>query len=116
MSQGAWQADDWHSLWLWLWEAYVGGMFVAVAARVLMLDHRFPGNVSVTVTALAGIVVCVLAFGRRIIRADEFDWRSALFLAAIIGLWVIALSASRWRRPSNRNWITTPRQPSGTSS
>jgi hypothetical protein len=92
MSQGAWQADDWHSR--WLWEACVRGMCVAVAAGVVMLDHRFPGNVSVTVTALAGIVVCVLAFGRRIIRADEFDWRSALFLAAVIGLWVIALSAS----------------------
>ena len=84
------QGDDWH----WLWEAYVAGMCVAAAAAVVMLDHRFPGNVPVAVTALAGIVVCVLAFGRRVIRADEFGWRTALFLAAVIGLWVLALSAS----------------------
>ena len=84
------RGDDWH----WLWEAYVAGMCVAAAAAVVMLDHRFPGNVPVAVTALAGIVVCVLAFGRRVIRADEFGWRTALFLAAVIGLWVLALSAS----------------------
>jgi hypothetical protein len=48
------QGDDWH----WLWEAYVAGMCVAAAAAVVMLDHRFPGNVPVAVTALAGIVVC----------------------------------------------------------
>src|ERR1700736_3283729 len=84
------RASDWH----WLWEAYVAGMCVAAAAAVVMLDHRFPGNVPVAVTALAGIVVCVLAFGRRVIRADEFGWRTALFLAGVIGLWVLALSAS----------------------
>ncbi len=89
------RASDWH----WLWEAYVAGMCVAAAAAVVMLDHRFPGNVPVAVTALAGIVVCVLAFGRRVIRADEFGWRTALFLAAVIGLWVLALSASSWRWP-----------------
>jgi signal transduction histidine kinase len=59
-----------------------------------MLDHRFPGNVPVAVTALAGMVVCVLVFGRRVIYADEFDWRTPLFLAAVIGLWVVALTAS----------------------
>jgi signal transduction histidine kinase len=84
------QADDWH----WLWEAYVAGMCVAAAAGVVMLDHRFPGNVPIAVTALAGIVGCVLAFGRRVIRAKNLSWRTALFLAAVIGLWIIALSAS----------------------
>jgi len=82
--------DDWH----WLWEAYVAGMCAAACVGVVMLNHRFPGNVPVAVTGLAGIVVCVLAFGRRVIRADEFGWRTALFLAAVIGLWVLALSAS----------------------
>jgi signal transduction histidine kinase len=81
---------DWH----WLWEAYVVGMCVAAAAGVVMLDHRLPGNVPVAITALAGIVGCVLAFGRRVIRADEFDWRSVLFLTTVIGLWILALSAS----------------------
>jgi signal transduction histidine kinase len=84
------QADDWH----WLWEAYVAGMCVAAAAGVVMLDHRFPGNVPIAVAGLAGIVVCVLAFGRRVIRAKTFGWRTALFLAAVIGLWILALSAS----------------------
>src|SRR3982075_3713584 len=82
--------DDWH----WLWEAYVAGMCAAACVGVVMLNHRFPGNVPVAVTGLAGIVVCVLAVGRRVIRADEFGWRTALFLAAVIGLWVLALSAS----------------------
>jgi signal transduction histidine kinase len=81
---------DWH----WLWETYVVGMCVAAAAGVVTLDHRLPGNVPVALTALAGIVGCVLAFGRRVIRADEFDWRSVLFLTTVIGLWILALSAS----------------------
>jgi signal transduction histidine kinase len=81
---------DWH----WLWETYVVGMCVAAAAGVVMLDHRLPGNVPVALTALAGIVACVLAFGRRVIRSDEFDWRSVLFLTTVIGLWILALSAS----------------------
>jgi signal transduction histidine kinase len=81
---------DWH----WLWEAYVVGMCVAAAAGVVMLHHRFGGNIPVALTALAGIVVCVLAFGRPVIRSGEFDWRSVLFLTTVIGLWILALSAS----------------------
>ncbi len=84
------RSGEWH----WLWDAYVVGMCAAAAAGVVMLDHRFPGNVPVALTALAGIVVCVLAFGRRVIRAGEFDWRTLLFLTTVIGLWVVALSAS----------------------
>jgi len=53
------QADDWH----WLWEAYVAGMCVAAAAGVVMLDHRFPGNVPIAVTALAGIVWILFGTG-----------------------------------------------------
>lgn len=84
------RSGEWH----WLWDAYIVGMCAAAAAGVVMLDHRFPGNVPVALTALAGIVVCVLAFRRRVIRGGEFDWRSLLFLAVVIGLWVVALSAS----------------------
>jgi signal transduction histidine kinase len=84
------RSGEWH----WLWDAYVFGMCAAAAAGVVMLDHRFSGNVPVALTALAGIVVCVLAFGRRVIRGGEFDWRTLLFLATVIGLWVVALSSS----------------------
>jgi len=84
------RSGEWH----WLWDAYVVGMCAAAATGVVMLDHRFPGNVPAALSALAGIVVCVLAFGRRVIRGGEFDWRTLLFLATVIGLWVVALSAS----------------------
>jgi signal transduction histidine kinase len=60
----------------------------------VMLHHRFGGNIGVALAALAGIVVCVLAFGRPVIRSGEFDWRSVLFLTTVIGLWILALSAS----------------------
>jgi signal transduction histidine kinase len=84
------RSGEWH----WLWDAYVFGMCAAAAAGVVMLDDRSPGNVPVAVTALAGIVVCVIAFGRHVIRGGEFDWRTLLFLATVIGLWVVALAAS----------------------
>jgi signal transduction histidine kinase len=84
------RSGEWH----WLWDAYVLGICAAAAAGVVMLDERFPSNVPVALTALAGIVVCVFAFGRRVIRGGEFDWRTLLFLATVIGLWVVALSAS----------------------
>jgi signal transduction histidine kinase len=84
------RSGEWH----WLWDAYVVGMCAAAAAGVVMLDQRFPGNMPLAVTALAGIVVCVLAFRRRVIHAGEFDWRTLPFLATVIGLWIVALSAS----------------------
>jgi signal transduction histidine kinase len=84
------RSGEWH----WLWDAYVFGMCATAAAGVVMLDDRFPANVPVALTALAGIVVCVLAFGRRVIRENEFSWGTVLFLAVVIGLWVVALSAS----------------------
>jgi signal transduction histidine kinase len=90
MSAGARRADDWH----WLWETYVVGLCAAACVGVLMLNHRFPGNVPVAVAALIGMALCVLVFGRGIIRAAEPSWRSAVFLVAVIGLWVVALSAS----------------------
>jgi signal transduction histidine kinase len=90
MSAGARQADDWH----WLWETYVVGLCAAACVGVVMLNHRFPGNVPVAVAALIGMALCVLVFGRGIIRAAEPSWRAAVFLAAVIGLWIVALSAS----------------------
>jgi signal transduction histidine kinase len=90
MSHGARRADDWH----WLWETYVVGLCAAACVGVVMLNHRFPGNVPVAVGALAGMALCVLIVGRRIIRAGESSWRTVLFLPVAIGLWVVALSAS----------------------
>ncbi|HVQ49085.1 MAG TPA: histidine kinase, partial [Mycobacterium sp.] len=90
MSAGARQADDWH----WLWETYVVGLCAAACVGVVMLNHRFPGNVPMAIAALAGMALCVLVFGHRIVRVAEPSWRSALFLAVVIGLWIVALSAS----------------------
>jgi len=84
------RASDWH----WLWEVYIAGLCLAAMAAVVLLNDRVPGNVPVAVAALAGIVACVLTFGRRIIRALEFDWRTSAFIAAVVGLWVVALWAS----------------------
>jgi signal transduction histidine kinase len=84
------RTGEWH----WLWDAYVVGMCLAATAGVVMLDHRFPGNVPVAVTALAGMAVCVLLFGRHVAGANHVDWRVTLFLATLIGLWIVALSGS----------------------
>jgi hypothetical protein len=40
------------------------------------------------------MALCVLVFGRGIIRAGEPSWRAAVFLVAVMGLCVFALSAS----------------------
>jgi hypothetical protein len=45
------RTGEWH----WLWDAYVVGMCVAAAAGVVMLDHRFPGNVLMAVAALGAM-------------------------------------------------------------
>jgi len=83
-------ASDWH----WLWEVYIAGLCLAAIAAVVLLNDHVPGNVPVAVAALAGIVACVLAMGRRIIRAPEFNWGTLVFVATVLGLWVIALWAS----------------------
>jgi hypothetical protein len=51
--------------WHWLWDAYIVGLCVAAIGAVLLLNDRFPGNVPVATTALAGIVLCVLFVERR---------------------------------------------------
>lgn len=84
------RGNEWH----WLWEAYIAGLCAAAMAGVVLLNHRFPGNVPVAVTALAGIAAGVLAFGRRIMRLPESDWRALLFVGTALALWVVALCSS----------------------
>jgi signal transduction histidine kinase len=82
------------SEWNWLWEVYIVGLCIAAVLAVILLNHRFPGNVPVAAAALAGIVVCVLAFGRRAARLPELDWRTFAFVGVVVALWVLAVSAS----------------------
>jgi signal transduction histidine kinase len=90
MSQGAPRADDWH----WLWDVYiVGGCLVGMAA-VVLLNDRAPGNMSLAVAALAGIIVCTLIFGGRVIGTKEFSWPAVVFVAAVVGLFVLGLWAA----------------------
>ena len=90
MSGDAPRGGEWH----WLWEAYVVGLCVAAMIAVILLNHRFPGDVPVAVAALTGIVVCVLALGRRVARLPEGDWRTFLFVGVAVALWVLAIWAS----------------------
>src|SRR4051794_17993716 len=84
------RTGEWH----WLWDAYVVGMCVAAAAGGVMLDHRFPGNVLMAGAALAGMAAWVLMVGRHVAGANKVDWRVLVFLAPLIGLWIVALSGS----------------------
>ena len=90
MSAGARQADDWH----WLWDVYiVGGCLVGMAA-VVLLNDRVPGNMPLAIAALAGIVVCTMAFGRRVIGAIELTWPAVAFVGMVVGLFVLGLWAA----------------------
>ena len=90
MSQGGRRADDWH----WLWDVYiVGGCLVGIAA-VVLLNDRVPGNMPLAAAALAGIVVCTLAFGRTVTGAKEFSWAAVMFVAAVVALFVVAVWAA----------------------
>ena len=90
MSQRAPQADDWH----WLWDIYiVGGCVVGIAA-VVLIDDPVPGNVPLAIAALVGIIVCTLTFGRRVIGAKGFHWQAAVFVAVVVGLFVVGLWAA----------------------
>lgn len=88
--------DDWPrgGEWNWLWEAYVVGLAVVAIVAVVLLDHRFPGNVVGAAIALAAMAAVVLIFGRRITGLPERDWRALMFVAAVVGLWILALLAS----------------------
>ena len=73
--------------WHWLWDAYIVGLCVAAIGAVLLLNHRFPGNVPVATTALASIVPCVLFVERR-------ARQTPVFVGAVVALWVLAVWAS----------------------
>src|SRR5882757_3158515 len=73
--------------WHWLWDAYIVGLCVAAIVAVLLLNHRFPGNVPVATTALVGIVLCVLLVKRR-------ARQTPVFVGAVVALWVLAVWAS----------------------
>jgi signal transduction histidine kinase len=73
--------------WHWLWDAYIVGLCVAAIGAVLLLNHRFPGNVPVATTALASIVLCVLFVERR-------ARQTPVFVGVVVALWVLAVWAS----------------------
>lgn len=80
--------------WDWLWEAYVVGLVIAAIVAVILLDHRFPGNEIGAAVALSGMAAVVLAFGRRVTGLPERDWRTLVFVAAVVGMWILAMVAS----------------------
>jgi signal transduction histidine kinase len=82
------------SEWNWLWEVYVVGLCAAAIVAVILLNHRFPGNVPVAIAAVASIAIVVLAFARRVPRLAELDWRNFMFVVIVVALWVIAIWAS----------------------
>jgi signal transduction histidine kinase len=90
MAEAAPQTNDWH----WLWYVYVVGVCLVAVAAVVLLNDRFPGNVALAVAALAGIVVVVLAFGRRVLGAKEFAWRTAVFVTSVVTLCVLGFCAA----------------------
>ena len=51
---------------------------------VILLNHRFPGDVPVAVAALTGSAVGVLAVGPRVARLPEGDWRTLLFVGVVV--------------------------------
>lgn len=88
--------DDWPrgGEWNWLWEAYVVGLAVAAIVAVVLLNHRFPGNVIGAAVALTAMAAVVLIFGRRVTPVPEGDWRTIVFVGSVVGLWILAMVAS----------------------
>ncbi|AEV74170.1 signal transduction histidine kinase [Mycolicibacterium rhodesiae NBB3] len=80
--------------WNWLWEAYAVGLAVATIVAVVLLDHRFPGNVVGAAIALSAMAAVVLAFGRRVTRSPDRGWRAVAFVTMVVGLWILAMLAS----------------------
>ena len=80
--------------WHWLWDAYVVGLCLTAMIAVVLLNHRVPGNVPVAIAALAGIVVCALVLTRRASHLPEHDWRTFVFVGAVVALWTLALWAT----------------------
>jgi signal transduction histidine kinase len=88
--------EDWPrgGEWTWLWEAYVVGLCGAAIVAVILLDHRFPGNVIGAAIALSAMAAVVLIFGRRVTPLPERDWRTLAFVGTVVGLWILAMLAS----------------------
>jgi signal transduction histidine kinase len=84
------QFSEWH----WLWDVYVVGGCVAGMTAVVVLDDRFPSNVPLAITALTGLIVWALIAFRRVLRTQEFNWRSVVFVAVAVTLFYIALWAA----------------------
>lgn len=90
MSVDAPRGAEWH----WLWMVYVVGVCAAAMFAVVVLDHRFPGDMPVAMAAIAGMVLCVVTFGRKIFVLPENSWAAVLFVGAVVALWTVALWAS----------------------
>jgi signal transduction histidine kinase len=90
VSRGTARADDWHGL----WDAYVVGMCLVGMAAVVLLNDRAPGGRPLAIATLAGIIVCTLTFGSRVIGGNELSWPAVAFVAVIVGLFVLGLWAA----------------------
>jgi len=90
MTVDAPRGAEWH----WLWMVYVVGVCAAAMFAVVVLDHRFPGNISVAVAAIAAMMLCVVTLGRKIFVLPENSWAAILFVGAVVALWTLALWAS----------------------
>lgn len=82
-----------------MWETYVCGLCLAAIVAVVLLQSTFGGNVPLACGALVAMAVIVLAFGRKVIRdadpiAGPVRVRTAVFVAVMIGLWLVALLAA----------------------
>ena len=80
--------------WHWLWKVYVVGVCAAAIVAVVVLDHRFPGNIPVAIAAIAGMMICVVTLGRRVFVLPENSWGAVLFVGLVVALWILALWAS----------------------
>ncbi|MGW0159060.1 sensor histidine kinase [Mycobacterium sp. NPDC003323] len=94
MTDSASSATPDGSEWHWLWQAYVIGMLVVAMIAVALLQHRFGGNVPVSVAALTALLAVVVLPGRWIIRRNENMWYTAAFIGVVVVLWTVAMAAS----------------------
>jgi signal transduction histidine kinase len=88
--------EDWPrgGEWNWLWETYAVGLALTAIVAVVLLEHRYPGNVMGAAIALSAMAAVVLIFGRRVTRLPQRDWRTIAFVGAVVGLWILAMLAS----------------------
>ena len=72
MSGDAPRGGEWH----WLWEAYVVGLCVAAMIAVILLNHRFPGDVPVSRRRAGRHRGKRAGIGPSATRLPEGDWRT----------------------------------------